>query len=74
MKKKFPEWWMENRHYFEMASRLFFVPKKIKRVLTTLVETLDFYVFDDESYSLSKPNAPLKTLSISELTVIEKSV
>lgn len=54
MKKKFPEWWAENRHFFEIASRLFFVPKKIKNVLRVLITTLDAYLLSTEETVFNK--------------------
>jgi hypothetical protein len=76
MKKKFPEWWMENRHFFEIASRLFFVPKKIKKVLRELIETIDRYVFDEETVLNRKDKKEVRAsmAHLSEMIVFETNV
>jgi len=44
MKKKFPEWWLQNRSIFALATEIRFVPKKIRKPLEILVNVLDAYL------------------------------
>lgn len=65
MKTKLPEWWLNNREFFEMASKFPFIPKKIRRPIATIVAVLDGYLL------YKGPLAPLADLGAGKRTRLE---